>query len=73
MSISDWATTISGALAIIAAFGWIVRRYLVELKPNSGSSLRDAVDRIQADISGISVDLARLEGKFEQHTEEHLR
>ena len=73
MSIADWATTVSGALAIMAALGWIVRRYLVELKPNSGSSLRDAVDRIQSDVSAISVDLARLEGKFEQHTEEHAR
>jgi hypothetical protein len=73
MSIADWATTVSGALAVIAALGWIVKRYLVELKPNHGSSLRDAVDCIQKDISAISVDLARLEGKFEQHTEEHLR
>ena len=58
MSIADWATTISGALAVIAALGWIVKRYLVELKPNHGSSLRDAVDCIQRDISAISVDLA---------------
>lgn len=71
MSIADWATTVSGALAVIAALGWIVKRYLVELKPNSGSSLRDAIDCIQKDVSNISVDLARLEGKFEQHTQEH--
>ena len=73
MSIADWVTTISGALAIIGTLGWIVKRYLVELKPNHGSSLRDAIDRIQRDISAMSVDLARLEGKFEQHTEEHSR
>jgi hypothetical protein len=71
MSIVDWSTVISGALGLLAAFGWIIKKYLVELKPNHGSSLRDAVDNIQRDVTNISVDLARLEGKFEEHTKDH--
>lgn len=70
MSIVDWSTVISGALGLLAAFGWIIKKYLVELKPNHGSSLRDAVDNIQRDVTNISVDLARLEGKFEEHTKD---
>lgn len=80
MSIPDWATTISGSLAILGAVGWIIKKYLSELKPNSGSSLRDATDRVekmlacmQQDVQEIKVDLARLEGKVENHIEEHSR
>ena len=56
MTVEDWATLIVAILTIVSsiAFGikWLVKHYLVELKPNSGSSLRDSVDRleIQMDI-----------------------
>lgn len=80
MSIPDWATTVSGGLAIIGAIGWIIKKYLVELKPNHGSSLRDVTDRmehmltcLQKDVQEIKVDLARLEGKVENHIDEHAR
>jgi len=80
MSIPDWATTISGGLATLGAIGWIIKKYLVELKPNHGSSLRDATDRVekmlacmQQDVQEIKVDLARLEGKVENHIQEHAR
>ena len=70
MTIADWATTISGFLAVLiavcGAFRWLVKNYLSEMKPNGGSSMRD-------DISEIKVMLAKLEGKFEQHIEEHTR
>jgi hypothetical protein len=80
MTIADWATTISGALAILGALGWVIKKYLSELKPNSGSSLRDATDRMermlsmmQGDVLDIKVDLARLGGKVDNHIEEHNR
>lgn len=58
MTIPDWATTISGILAVLAAV-WaihrfitkaIIRDYLSELKPNGGSSLRDSVNRLEAQM-----------------------
>ena len=58
MTIPDWATTISGILAVLAA-AWaihrfitkaIIRDYLSELKPNGGSSLRDSVNRLEAQM-----------------------
>lgn len=77
MSIADWATTVSGALAVIVAVGatlrWVVKHYLSEMKPNSGSSMRDAIDDIRTNVTDIKVCVAKLEGKFEQHIEEHTR
>lgn len=61
MSIPDWATTISGLLALLAAFGVIARvllknmikEYLSELKPNGGSSLKDKVNTINDRIERL--------------------
>lgn len=56
MSLPDWATTLSGALAGLAAI-WAVHRfttkalvkdYLSELKPNGGGSIKDKVNDIDA-------------------------
>jgi hypothetical protein len=51
MTATDWAqlalaiTAVVGAVA--AGIRWLVKHYLNELKPNSGSSLRDSVDRLE--------------------------
>ena len=50
----------------------LVKDYLSELKPNHGSSLRDAVNSIKEDITSVKVDLATLEGKFDQHIKENV-
>ena len=53
MSIADWATTVSGILAVIAAFGWVIKHYLKELKPNSGSSMNDRLTRVETKVDII--------------------
>lgn len=53
MSVADWATTVSGVLAVIAAFGWVIKHYLKELKPNSGSSMNDRLTRVEAKLEII--------------------
>lgn len=57
MSVADWATTISGAIAVVGAIvvtmRWLIKHYLSELKPNSGSSLRDSVNRLEARVDKI--------------------
>jgi len=50
----------------------IVKEYLSELKPNSGSSLKDSVNCIQQDLVALRVDVATLEGKFDQHIKENI-
>jgi hypothetical protein len=57
MTPSDWAafavaiTTLVGSLAV--SIRWLVKHYLSELRPNSGSSLRDSVDRLEARVDRI--------------------
>jgi len=60
MTPSNWAALIVSIIAIVSAFAgsvrWLVKHYLAELKPNSGSSLRDAVNRLEAQMQ-IVLDL----------------
>ena len=73
-TLSMWATVLSGylfmTLSLAAGLRWWFRHHvkevLAELKPNGGNSIKDVVNRIE-------ITLAKLEGKFEQHTEEHNR
>jgi hypothetical protein len=57
MSASDYATlavavtTVLGGL--FTAIRWLVKHYLAELKPNSGSSLKDSVARLERQVEEI--------------------
>jgi hypothetical protein len=57
MTPENWAGLIVSIIAIATAFTasirWLVKHYLVELKPNSGSSLRDSVDRLERQVEEI--------------------
>lgn len=48
MSAAEWAGFAVAVMTLIAGFTaairWLVQHYLSELKPNSGSSMRDAVN-----------------------------
>ena len=74
MSISDWAALTSTFLGIggvvVIGIRWTIKHYLAELKPNGGSSMRDAINKISTDMTEVRVSLARLEGRFDQHVEE---
>jgi len=61
MTIPDWATTVSGALALLAGI-WAVHRfitralirdYLSELRPNGGSSMKDKVTTIETKVNKL--------------------
>lgn len=51
MTAQDYATVTVAVCTIIGGFAtavrWMVKHYLAELKPNSGSSLRDSVNRLE--------------------------
>jgi hypothetical protein len=57
MSPSEWAGLIVSVVTIVASFigatRWLVKHYLSELRPNSGSSLRDSVDRLESRVDRI--------------------
>tara|TARA_R110000822_G_scaffold152104_4_gene291267 strand:- start:707 stop:913 length:207 start_codon:yes stop_codon:yes gene_type:complete len=54
MAASNWAGLIVAIIAIVSAFAgsvrWLVKHYLYELKPNSGSSLKDSVIRLEEKV-----------------------
>jgi hypothetical protein len=54
MSPSDWAALAVSVFTIVAGFTaavrWLVKHYLAELKPNSGSSLKDSVIRLEEKV-----------------------
>jgi len=54
MTPANWASLIVSIVAIISAFAasvrWLVKHYLYELKPNSGSSLKDSVLRLEEKV-----------------------
>lgn len=57
MTPTDWAALAVSIATIIGAFTaavrWLVKHYLSELRPNSGSSLRDSVDRLEERVDRI--------------------
>lgn len=54
MTAQNWAGLIVSVIAIVSAFAgsvrWLVKHYLAELKPNGGSSMRDTVNRLEAQM-----------------------
>ena len=54
MTAANWASLIVSIIAIVTAFTasvrWLVKHYLYELKPNSGSSLKDSVIRLEEKV-----------------------
>ena len=57
MTAANWAGLIVSIITIAAAFAasvrWLVKHYLYELKPNSGSSLKDSVNRLERQVEEI--------------------
>jgi hypothetical protein len=57
MTPNEWAGIAVAVLTLTAGFAslvrWLVKHYLIELKPNSGSSLRDSVDRLERQVEEI--------------------
>jgi len=57
MNASSWAAIAAAVMAILTGFTatirFLVKHYLSELRPNSGSSLRDSVDRLEERVDRI--------------------
>ncbi len=57
MSSNEWAGIAVAVTTIVASFAgsvrWLVKHYLTELKPNSGTSLRDSIDRLEKRVDSL--------------------
>ena len=55
MTIQDWAALILSVLTIVGIMAggikFLVKHYLSELKPNSGSSMKDQISRLETRIN----------------------
>ena len=64
MNATQWAALIVSIISIVTAFTgtvrWLVKHYLTELKPNSGSSLKDAVCRLEEDHKNLQTKVDRM-------------
>lgn len=62
MSASDWVVFISGLLGVVATVSmgirWMVKSFLMELRPNGGSSIKDSVTK-------NTIRLERLENRVD--------
>ena len=63
MTPANWAGLIVSIIAIVSGFAgsvrWLVKHYLNELKPNGGSSLKDSVNRLEAQMEIVLELLAK--------------
>jgi hypothetical protein len=55
-----------GAIKLVNKITYRLDKLEEQYKPNGGSSMRDAINRIE-------MSLSKLDGKFEQHVEEHTK
>ena len=57
MTVESWVAIGVGVCGILSsifmALRWVIKSYLIELKPNSGSSLKDAVLRLEQQTSRL--------------------
>jgi hypothetical protein len=57
MTTNEWAGLAVATATIVASFAgsvrWLVKHYLTELKPNSGSSMRDGLDRLEKRVDAL--------------------
>jgi hypothetical protein len=62
MSATDWVMFVSGLLGVLATvimgIRWMVKSFLMELRPNGGSSMKDSVTK-------NTIRLERLENRVD--------
>jgi hypothetical protein len=59
------AAVFGGAVTVLGAFfgfsKWMISKFLSELRPNSGSSMKDQITRLEARVDDIYTILANKE------------
>jgi len=57
MSATDWVMFVSGLLGVLATVSmgirWMVKSFLMELRPNGGSSMKDSVTKNTARLERL--------------------
>jgi hypothetical protein len=56
-------TIVSG---VALAVKWLVKHYLNELKPNSGTSIKDQISKLEIQINEVDFDNKKIEVKLDK-------
>ena len=74
MTVQDWASLIVAILTIVSSIAfsikWLVRHYLSELKPNSGSSMKDQISRLEGALDEQRIDSIKSRDRQEKKLDE---
>ena len=63
MTPNDWVAIAVGGCAVLTslllALRWVIKSYLAELKPNSGSSMKDQLTRLEQRVDDLFVLISK--------------
>jgi hypothetical protein len=63
VSINEWVAVAVGATTLtstgLLALRWVIRSYLAELKPNSGTSMKDQLTRLEQRVDDLFVLISK--------------
>jgi hypothetical protein len=63
MTAADWVAIASGVCAVSASLfmglRWVIKSYLAELKPNSGTSMKDQITRLEQRVDDLFVLISK--------------
>jgi hypothetical protein len=63
MSPESWVAIASGVCAVTASLfmglRWVIKSYLAELKPNSGTSIKDQITRLEQRVDDLFVLISK--------------
>ena len=63
VSVNEWVAVAVGAVTLtstgLLALRWVIRSYLAELKPNSGTSMKDQLTRLEQRVDDLFVLISK--------------
>jgi hypothetical protein len=63
MNANEWVGIAVGVCAVstslLLGLRWVIKSYLAELKPNSGTSIKDQVTRLEARVDDLFVLISK--------------
>ena len=63
MTAQDWVAIATGVCAVTGSLfmglRWVIKSYLTELKPNSGTSMKDQITRLEQRVDDLFVLISK--------------
>jgi hypothetical protein len=63
MTLNEWVAVAVGVCAVLSSLllglRWVIKSYLSELKPNSGSSIKDQISRLEQRVDDLFILISK--------------